>query len=116
MALTEEQKKKAINLSQSLSDDFDEEQAYEFSEKHMDKPWYSDFKLLLDMLLDENFSLKPTTWATIAGALAYVVLPIDIIPDFIPVLGWLDDIFVLNMVKNSLSDEIERYKELTGKY
>ena len=31
----------------------------------------------------------------IAGALGYLVLPIDFIPDSIPGLGWLDDVAVL---------------------
>ena len=49
----------------------------------------------------------------IAGALAYVVLPIDIIPDFIPGVGFIDDIFVVGIVMKSISDEIERYKSYT---
>ena len=33
--------------------------------------------------------------AVIAGALGYLVLPIDIVPDTIAVLGWVDDVAVL---------------------
>ena len=35
--------------------------------------------------------------AVIAGALGYLVLPIDIVPDTIPVLGWVDDVAVLGL-------------------
>lgn len=35
--------------------------------------------------------------AVIAGALGYLVLPIDIVPDTIAVLGWLDDMAVLGI-------------------
>ena len=31
----------------------------------------------------------------VAGAIAYIVAPIDIIPDFIPFLGEVDDIYLL---------------------
>ncbi len=29
------------------------------------------------------------------AALVYIVLPFDLVPDFIPVLGWIDDLVVL---------------------
>jgi len=31
----------------------------------------------------------------VAGAMAYIVMPIDIIPDFIPFLGEVDDVYLL---------------------
>jgi uncharacterized membrane protein YkvA (DUF1232 family) len=31
----------------------------------------------------------------VAGAIAYILLPLDIIPDFIPFLGEVDDVFLL---------------------
>lgn len=47
----------------------------------------------------------------IAGAiLAYLVMPIDIIPDFIPVIGHLDDLVLvvlgLNMILNDIDKQI----------
>lgn len=35
--------------------------------------------------------------AVIAGALGYLVLPVDIVPDTIAALGWVDDIAVLGI-------------------
>jgi len=32
-----------------------------------------------------------------AGMVVYMIDPIDIIPDFIPVLGWLDDVAILGI-------------------
>lgn len=111
MSLSESEKNKAINLSEKLADDFDAERAESFSEDHKNKEWYEDFMTLLYMITDSEFSLSPGTWATIAGALAYVVFPVDIIPDFIPIVGWIDDIFVLGWVMKVLADEIAAYKE-----
>ena len=31
----------------------------------------------------------------VAGAIAYILLPVDVIPDFIPFLGEVDDVFLL---------------------
>ena len=115
MNFTESQKEKALNLSKKLSSDFDEKEAEDFAKKHTSKPWYHDFKLLFDMVTDKNYTLDKTTYLMIAGALAYVVFPIDIIPDFILGVGFLDDAFVLGIVMKKLSNEIEKYKRFKGK-
>jgi uncharacterized membrane protein YkvA (DUF1232 family) len=31
----------------------------------------------------------------VAGAIAYIVMPVDLIPDYIPFLGEVDDVFLL---------------------
>jgi uncharacterized membrane protein YkvA (DUF1232 family) len=31
----------------------------------------------------------------VAGAIAYILLPVDVIPDFIPFVGEVDDVFIL---------------------
>jgi uncharacterized membrane protein YkvA (DUF1232 family) len=112
--LDESQKHKALILRDELADSFDEEKAEEFGKKNQNKSWYNDFMLLYRMVMDKEYSIDGKTKLAIAGALAYVILPIDIIPDFLPIVGWLDDAFVLSFTMASLSEEIERYKAFKG--
>lgn len=50
-------------------------------------------RLLGGLLLDRRVSLLDK--ALVAGAIAYIVSPLDLIPDFIPFLGQVDDVFLL---------------------
>lgn len=50
-------------------------------------------RLLGGLLIDRRVSLLDK--ALVAGAIAYIVSPLDLIPDFIPFLGEVDDIFLL---------------------
>lgn len=38
--------------------------------------------------------VKLRTFALLLGALFYVLLPTDVLPDFMPLVGWLDDLLV----------------------
>ncbi len=111
MDFTEVQKEKALKLSEKLSSDFNEEDAEDFARKHTKDAWYQNFKLLFDMIRDKAYEVDKKTYLMIAGALAYVVFPIDVIPDFILGVGFLDDAFVLGFVVKQLSGEIEKYKK-----
>jgi hypothetical protein len=111
MSLSREERGQALRLSEKLVDEFDAEQAARFSQGHQDKEWYDHFITLFNMITDSDFSMSKGSWATIAGALAYVVFPVDIIPDFIPYIGWLDDVFVLGWAMKAVAGEIALYRE-----
>jgi len=49
-----------------------------------------------------------TVIALIAGAI-YILSPIDLIPDFIPVAGWIDDGAVFYFLLKRLMYELSRY-------
>lgn len=45
-----------------------------------------------------------------AMALAYVVSPVDAIPDTIPVVGYVDDYAVVRFVAESVEEDVKEYK------
>ena len=46
--------------------------------------------------------------AWIGAALLYCLDPLDLVPDFVPVLGWLDDIAVVTLVLTWVQDQLQR--------
>ena len=73
-----------------------------------------DFLLLWSLLKDyHNKEYTQVPWkfiAFIGFAVAYLILPLDLIPDAIPVLGFVDDAAVFGFVVKMFPDEIEKYK------
>ena len=57
-----------------------------------------------------DYQLHPANIAMIGGGLLYFILPVDLIPDFIPIVGYLDDLAVLTTIMNSLKEEIAAYR------
>ena len=80
-------------------------------------------RLLGGLLTDRRVSALDKL--LVAGAIAYIVMPIDIIPDFIPFLGEVDDLYLLifalqrlisntgkNVVYSHWTGAVEDLKEL----
>jgi DnaJ-class molecular chaperone len=57
-----------------------------------------------------RYKLHPVNLGIIGGGLLYFIIPSDLIPDFIPFLGFIDDIAVLTMIINSLQGELIKYR------
>lgn len=53
--------------------------------------------------------------ATLIGALAYFVFPLDAIPDFLAVVGFTDDIAILSVVISSMRNNITEAHRLAAK-
>lgn len=50
-------------------------------------------------------------WWVVLGTLAYLLSPIDIAPDFLPIVGQLDDIAILTLLVSEVSQMMsERIK------
>lgn len=48
----------------------------------------------------------------VAGALLYIISPVDVVPDMIPVLGWLDDIGVAGFALNYIFSKMDEMSAL----
>ncbi len=74
----------------------------------------SDVKLLWNMLLDyKDGKYKQLPWKLVAGIVfffVYLLNPIDVIPDVIPVFGFTDDLGVLGLVLAAFASDIDAYK------
>jgi uncharacterized membrane protein YkvA (DUF1232 family) len=47
---------------------------------------------------------------TIVAAILYLISPLDVIPDFIPVVGYVDDAAVIAWVLKSIADELKDFR------
>lgn len=65
------------------------------------------FILVSRLAVDKRVPMKRKMM--LAGVIAYVVMPLDIIPDFIPVLGYVDDLVIVVMGLNMLLNDIDQH-------
>ena len=76
---------------------------------------WDNAKLLFQMLKDYKagrYTEVPCTIiAAIVFAMIYFFSPIDVIPDMIPVVGYVDDAAVFSFVLKSFAVQISKYKE-----
>jgi uncharacterized membrane protein YkvA (DUF1232 family) len=66
---------------------------------------------LIAMLRDEEWALPAEDRGNVVSALAYFADPQDLIPDNTPVLGYIDDAIMIELVVRELAHEIEAYDD-----
>ena len=123
--LSEEQVKEALESgyaqSEALLNDKDEldDFLYRLEQKINDMPFVGKkFSMIPVMIsLVKNYvqgkytTIPYGTILAILSALIYFLAPIDIVPDFIPLAGYLDDMAVLGLCMNMVSIDIETYEK-----
>ena len=73
--------------------------------------------LLAGMVKDALQGEYEIPWRTVAAAgaaLAYFVSPIDVIPDFLPVIGYVDDAVLVYWVCNLIAEDLRDYCRAKG--
>ncbi|RZL66964.1 MULTISPECIES: YkvA family protein [Pedobacter] len=68
------------------------------------------FAVAKDYVNGDYTEIPKRSIVAILGGLIYFLSPIDVVPDFIPVLGFIDDVFILNLVYKQVIKDLERYK------
>jgi len=75
---------------------------------------WGQFQLLFALAKDyfngtyKNISTKSII--AIVAALLYFLSPVDLIPDFILGLGFIDDVFIIGLVIKQVATDLEKYR------
>ena len=75
---------------------------------------WQDIKLLYSMIRDSiigRYRLPYRTIAAVSFTLLYFVNPFDLIPDIIPVVGYIDDAFVVSLCLKFIGTDLEKYRK-----
>lgn len=76
--------------------------------------FFNDIKTVVSMIIDYSKGkykdVPLNTFAAILFACIYLLMPIDLIPDLIPVFGVLDDIAVIRLILFLIKSDIEKYR------
>lgn len=74
-----------------------------------------DARLLLELVRDYwrgHYRQVPFyTIAAVVAAMVYVISPFDLIPDFIPIIGYIDDALVFSLCLRLVRDDLQHYRE-----
>lgn len=80
---------------------------------------WEDLQLLFSLMKDyssgEYREIPIGSVVVILGALIYLINPIDLIPDIVPVLGNIDDVFIIGLVLSQVHSDLQAYKEWKSK-
>jgi len=76
---------------------------------------YKDKIILMFQMLQDVKKKKyhETPWKSLAAmifTILYIINPLDLVPDFIPFLGYLDDITVFSFVLKLINDDLIDYE------
>jgi len=109
--------KNADGISQEQVDEtIKNESKIEMILRHVEKlsVYWEEAKWVFSMIKDyAKGDYKNVPWRSIAilvAALAYVLAPFDLVPDFIPIIGWSDDCLALGGALAFAKMDLEEYK------
>ena len=72
------------------------------------------FNLVQDYVKGEYREIPWWSLGSITAALLYILMPMDALPDFIPIAGFLDDAVVLKLCLDMVAKDLESYRIKKG--
>jgi uncharacterized membrane protein YkvA (DUF1232 family) len=70
----------------------------------------TSIKMLRSFLKGEYKGVSNKTILSLVVGLLYFLIPFDLVPDFIPVVGYMDDISVLIYIFRNLKEDIAKFQ------
>ena len=71
-------------------------------------------RLLIQMLQDKGWGMQSVGRGRVLTALSYFVEPKNMIPDDVPVVGYLDDAIMVELLTRELKPEIDAYRDFVA--
>ncbi|MBM7455050.1 uncharacterized membrane protein YkvA (DUF1232 family) [Oceanisphaera litoralis] len=75
--------------------------------------WWQELQLMVSLLNDyRKGDYRAVPWkvlAAITGAVIYFVSPLDVVPDFLPLAGYLDDALVIKLALDLARADLAQY-------
>lgn len=106
---------KIINNTGKVLDELTKADAKAEAQGNVIKKFVEDLKLLIRLVrawAKGSYKDVPITTIILAvAAIIYFVSPVDFIPDWIPVVGYLDDAAVVAFVISSIGNDLQRFRE-----
>ena len=92
--------------------------AYHYSHEHRKGPiarvWDDLMTFLRLIKAWAKGTYRQAPWKSIAlviGAVLYFVSPLDAIPDWIPIVGFMDDAFIIGFVMRAIRKDVRAFRE-----
>ncbi len=105
--VTDEDFEKVHNNSEKIKE--------KFASKKTLRRFLDDAKLLLGLVADywkgEYRSIPFWAIGAVVFSLLYILNPLDLIPDYIPVLGQIDDVAVMSVCLYLVEKELKKYQQ-----
>ncbi|MBT2559400.1 DUF1232 domain-containing protein [Hymenobacter sp. ISL-91] len=72
---------------------------------------YTLIRLVRNYVSGDYRQVETSTIVSGLGVLLYVLSPIDVVPDFIPVVGFLDDLALISWFVGKFQGELNKFRE-----